>query len=366
MRTEHTGTIVIGGGQAGLSTAYHLTRLERDCLVLEGHERVGDIWRNRYDSLRLYSPAKYDGLPGWAFPVTRWTYPTKDQIADYLEAYADRFELPVRTDVSVDTLTRKGHRFVVHAGTERYEADNVVVASGTWQEPFTPDFADQLDPSVRQLHSHDYRNPAQLQDGAVLVVGCSHSGADIAFEVAAEHHTILSGPVHEIPFNIEGRVARMLLPFLWFAANHVLTERTPIGRKVQPDVRAHGGPLLRVKCADLAEAGVEHVPEKVAGVRDGQPYLTDGRVMDVRNVVWCTGFGKDMGWIQVPFDSEAGWPVQERGVVPSQPGLYFVGLPFLYAFTSMLVGGVGRDAERVAVHIGGREKAPGRRTRVAA
>ncbi len=355
---EQFDTIIIGGGQAGLSTAYHLTRRRRHCVVLDSRDHVGDIWRQRFDSLRLYSPAKYDGLPGWAFPVGRWTYPTKDQVADYLEAYAARFELPVRTGVHVDTVTQDGDRFVVHAGEQTFRAVNVVVASGTWQAPRTPDFAALLDPSIHQLHSHDYRNPSQLQPGDVLVVGASHSGADIALEVCGQHRTVLSGPIRgELPMDIEGRVARMVLPFLWFAANHVLTQATPVGRKMRPEVLAHGGPLLRVKRTHLAAAGVEHVGEKVVGVRDGLPVLTDGRVLDVRNVVWCTGFGKELTWIQVPFDAQDGWPVQERGVVPSRPGLYFVGLPFLYAFASMLVGGVGRDAERVAEHIASRTRA---------
>ncbi len=357
MTTEQFDTIIIGGGQAGLSTAYHLTRRGASCVILDAHDRIGDIWRQRFDSLRLYSPAKYDGLPGWAFPVPRWTYPTKDQVADYLEAYAARFELPVRTGVHVDTVTQEGDRFVVRADDRTFEADNVVVASGTWQDPRTPELAARLDPSIGQLHSHDYRNPSQLQPGDVLVVGASHSGADIALEVSGGHRTTLAGPVRgELPMDIEGRVARMVLPFLWFAANHVLTKKTPVGRKMHPEVLAHGGPLLRVKQAHLAAAGVEHVPEKVTDVQDGLPVLADGRVLDVRNVVWCTGFGKDLSWIQVPFDVQDGWPVQERGIVPSRPGLYFVGLPFLYAFASMLVGGVGRDAERVAEHIGSRSR----------
>ncbi|CAN5166457.1 NAD(P)/FAD-dependent oxidoreductase [soil metagenome] len=352
MTIEQCDTIIIGGGQAGLSTAYHLTRRGASCVILEDHERVGDIWRRRFDSLRLYSPAKYDGLPGWAFPVPPWTYPSKDQVADYLEAYASRFELPVRTGVRVDTVTQDGDHFVVRVGDQTFEAGNVVVASGTWQDPRTPELAAQLDPSIRQLHSHHYRNPSQLQPGDVLVVGASHSGADIALEVSGGHRTTLAGPVRgELPMDIEGRVARMVLPFLWFAANHVLTRATPVGRKMHPEVLAHGGPLLRVKQAQLAAAGVEHVSEKVTDVQDGLPVLADGRVLDVRNVVWCTGFGKDLSWIQVPFDVQDGWPVQERGVVPSLPGLYFIGLPFLYAFASMLVGGVGRDAERVAEDI---------------
>jgi putative flavoprotein involved in K+ transport len=356
--SEHFETVIIGGGQAGLAVGYHLAQRDRSFVILEANDRIGDNWRNRFDSLRLYSPARYDGLPGWPVPLDGWTYPGKDEIADYLEAYARRFELPVVTGVGVDRLRRDGDRYLVRAGAHRFEADNVVVASGTFQEPKVPQFAAELDPAITQMHSNDYRNPGQLQDGPVLVVGCSHSGADIALEVAASHPTVLSGKVHgEVPFDIEGRVARKVLPVLWFMANRVLTLKTPIGRKVCPEIRAGGGPLLRVKRAHLLAAGVERTDARVAGVRDGKPALDDGRVLDVANVIWCTGFGKDVSWIELPVTGADGWPEQTRGVVESSPGLYFVGLPFLYAFASMLIGGVGRDARRVAEHIAARAPA---------
>jgi putative flavoprotein involved in K+ transport len=351
--TERFETVIIGAGQAGLSTGYHLAKRGRPFVILESSPRVGDIWRNRFDSLRLYSPARYDGLPGMRFPGDPWAYPTKDEMGDYLEAYAQRFDLPVRTGVAVDELARNGDGYVVRAGERRLEADHVVVASGTWQSPVTPAFAGELDPSIRQLHSNDYRNPSQLKPGPVLVVGASHSGSDIAYDVArVAHPTILSGRIHgEFPGRIDSYAARAVVPVLFFLASHVLTRRTPIGRKLAPEVRGGGGPLLRVKRADLAQVGVEHTPERVAGAAGGKPVLEDGRVLDVANVVWCTGFHKDMSWIRIPVAGEDGWPEQKLGVVESSPGLYFVGLPFLQAFASMLVGGVGRDAKRVAKHI---------------
>jgi putative flavoprotein involved in K+ transport len=353
--SERFETVIIGAGQAGLAVGYHLARRDRSFVILEANDRVGDNWRKRFDSLRLYSPARYDGLPGWAVPLDPWAYPTKDEIADYLEAYAQRFELPVITGAGVDSLRRDGDGYVVRAGAHRFAADNVVVASGTFQEPKLPEFAGELDPAITQMHSDVYRNPTQLQDGPVLVVGCSHSGADIALEVAAEHPTVLSGRVHgEFPLYSEGRGARVVLPVLWFLANRVLTMKTPLGPRIRPHIRAGGGPLLRVKRSHLAAAGVERTDARVAGVRDGRPLLDDGRVLDVANVIWCTGFGKDVSWIELPVTGEDGWPEQERGVVESSPGLYFVGLPFLYAFASMLIGGVGRDAERVAEHIAAR------------
>ena len=349
---EHFETVIIGGGQAGLAAGYHLTRQGRPCLILDANERVGDSWRKRWPSLRLYSPARYDGLPGMRFPAPRHSFPTGNDMANYLEAYARRFKLPVRSGVTVDSLSRNGDRYVVTAGDRRFEAENVVVATGVMQSPVIPAFAAELDPEIRQLHSSDYRSPAQLREGAVLVVGASHSGADIAFEVAGSHHTLLAGrDTGQVPFKIESRRARIIWPVLRFVATRVLTGSTPLGRKVGPELRSHGGPLLRVKSADLQAAGVERVVARVVGVEDGLPVLEDGRVVEVSNVVWCTGFGNDFDWIRLPVVAADGYPEQRRGVVLSAPGLYFVGLVFLHSFSSMLILGAGRDAAYVAKHI---------------
>ena len=349
--TVYAETVVIGGGQAGLATAYQLRKQGRDCVVLEANDRVGDVWRNRFDSLRLFSPAKYDSLPGLSIGLKAWDFPTGHQMADYLERYATEFDLPVRTGVSVDTVTREDDRYVVASGHQRFETDNVVIAAGTWQSPIVPAFADRLDPRIRQMHSAEYRNPSQLQPGPVLVVGASHSGPDIALEVAREHTTYLSGRFHgEIPFRIESKRAHVALPIMWFVANHVLTMKTPLGRKACASIRSGGGPLIRVKAADLEVAGVHHTDARTVGVADGKPTLDDGTVLDVANVIWCTGFGRDHSWIRVPMGDGA-WPEQTRGVVSASPGLYFVGLPFLHGFYSMLTGGVARDAHYVAKHI---------------
>jgi putative flavoprotein involved in K+ transport len=350
---EYFETVIIGGGQAGLAAGYHLTSRGRPCLILDANECVGDSWRKRWPSLRLYSPARYDGLPGMRFPAPRHSFPTGNDMANYLEAYARRFELPVRNGVIVDGLFKDGDRYVVTAGARRFEAENVVVATGVMQSPVIPPFAAELDPDIRQLHSSDYRSPAQLQEGPVLVVGASHSGADIAFEVAgASHQTLLSGrDTGQIPFRIESRSARLIWPVLRFVATRVLTSSTPLGRKVGPELRSHGGPLLRVKCADLQAAGVERVVDKVVGVEHGLPMLEDGRVVEVSNVVWCTGFENDFDWIRLPVVGDDEYPNQRRGVVLSAPGLYFVGLVFLHSFSSMLILGAGRDAGYVAKHI---------------
>lgn len=351
---ERFETVIIGGGQAGLATGYHLKKRDRSFVILDAGERVGDSWRKRWPSLRLYSPARLNGLPGLRFPAPAQSFPTAGDMADYLEAYAERFDLSVRTATSADAVEKDGAGYVVRAGDRTFEAENVVVATGVFQHdrPVIPSFAPQLDPGIRQLHSADYRSPAQLQPGPVLVVGAAHSGGDIALEVAlAGYGTILSGPdTGQIPYKVI--FSRVLGPLVKFVATRVLTVSTPMGRKAKTKIRSHGGPLLRVRRADLEAAGVERVFERTVGVENGKPVLADGRVVEARNVIWCTGFRNDYTWIRFPVPLEDGWyPVQVGGAVPSAPGLYFVGLPFLHSFSSMLVAGAGRDAERVVKHL---------------
>ncbi len=350
---ERYETVVIGGGQAGLAVGYHLKRQGRSFVILDRNDSVGDSWRARWDSLKLYSPASRDGLPGMDFPGRRTSYPTANEMADYLEAYAERFDLPVLTGTGVDTLTKEDGRYVASAGGRRFEAGSVVVATGVFQRPHVPDFSSELDPSITQLHSNAYRNLSQLQDGPVLVVGASHSGSDIAFEAASKHEVILSGTdTGQIPAPIESRRGRVVFRGLFFVGTHILTVDTPPGRKMRPHIRHGGGPLLRYRRKDLRAAGVERVLARTVGVENGLPVLDGGRVLDVRNVVWCTGFRPDYSWIRFPFEIGAdGFPVQYRGAVSSSPGLYMVGLPFLHSFASMLIGGAGRDAERVVQHI---------------
>ncbi len=343
-------TVIIGAGQAGLATGHHLKRRGRPFVILDTAARVGDQWRQQWDTLRLYTPAQYDGLPGLPFPAKRWTFPGKDQVADYLEQYAAEQDLPIRLNTRVHGIRPEpGGGYVVTTAAETFICDNVVVATGTFgRTPDVPDFAKDLDPSILQLHSSEYRRPAQLRDGPVLVVGASHSGTDIAFEVAESHPTILAGrDCGQIPVRIEGRAAHMVFPMLIFAWRHVLTRRTPMGRKVMPHVRFKGGPMLRVKRSDLAGRGVERLEDRVTGVRDGRPVVGDQPV-DVANVVWATGFRQVFDWLGTPVLGDDGWPMEKRGVVDAAPGLFFCGLSFQYSYSSMLLPGVGRDAEHVA------------------
>jgi len=356
---EHIETLVLGGGQAGLAVGYHLAQRDIPFVILDANDRVGDSWRKRWDSLRLFTPARYNALPGMPFPGPRHSFSTKDEIADYLEAYAARFELPVRTGFRVAQLSRNGTHFVVEARDRHFEAENVVVAMASHQVPRVPRFAHELDPGIVQLHSGEYRNPSQLREGPVLVVGVGNSGAEIAVEVVKEHPTWLAGKeTGYVPFRIERAPARfVLLPLMFRVIGHrVLTVRTPIGRKVRPKLLSHGAPLVRVKPEDIAAVGVERVP-RVVGVRDGLPLLEDDRVLEAANVVWCTGFRPDFSWIDLPVfggGEDPIEPIHRRGIVENEPGLYFVGLFFLYAMSSGFLPGVGRDAEYIVKDIASR------------
>jgi putative flavoprotein involved in K+ transport len=344
-------TVVIGAGQAGLSAGYHLKRRGLAFVILDADARIGDHWREHWDSLRLYSPAAADGLPGLRFPAPRFHYPSGREMGDYLETYARAFELPVQSGMRVESVEPgPDGGYVVKAGTRRYAARQVIVATGAFNRPRVPEFAARLDPSIVQLHSSEYQNPSQLQPGPVLVVGLSHSGADIAYETAPTHRTLLAGHAHgELPFRvIDTRRAWIVGPIATLLATRVLTIRTPIGRKMRPLVRSGGGPLLRIRSADLARVGVERHDQRVVGVQAGKPELGDGTVLDVTNVVWSTGFRPDYRWISVPdLVGEDGWPRERRGVSLAAPGLFFLGIPFQYAFSSMLVLGAGRDAAYV-------------------
>lgn len=350
---EYVDTVVVGGGQAGLAAGYFLKRRDIPFVIVDAHPRIGDAWRKRWDSLRLFTPGRYNGLPGMPFPGPASACPSKDEVADYLEAYASAFHLPVRTGVEVERLFRDGDRFQLNCGTSTLSAEHVIVASGSYHRPRIPQFASNLDEHIIQLHSKQYRNPRQLQDGPVLVVGAGNSGAEIALDVVRTHETWLAGrdTGHE-PTRAGSFPDRLLVPFLWFAATRVIRVDRSIGRKVRDHFTnpPRGIPLGRVRPKDFAAAGIERVP-RVEGVRNGYPLLENGEVLRVANVVWCTGFTPGFDWMDLPIATLNGIPHHDRGIVESCPGLYLLGLPFLYSLSSALVGGVGRDAEHIVEHL---------------
>jgi putative flavoprotein involved in K+ transport len=345
MSTEEIfNTIVIGGGQAGLAAGYYLAQQGQNFVILDGEQKLGQVWRRRWDSLRMFTPVKFNALPGLPFPGDDFYFPTKDEAADYLERYADKLQLPVRPNTKIEKLEREGESYRLSAGEHSFKAEAVIVATGSYQAPYIPAFAAELDPAICQLHTYDYRSPGQIPAGRVLVVGAGNSGADIGLELRkAGREVWLSGrDVGHIPANQLGKYFGGR-PFWWFI-NHVMTIKTPLGRKMRQRTLHHGDPLIRYNRKDILQVGIQPAP-RLAGVQAGKARLQDGRILDIQAVVWATGFRPDYQWIGLPVFDQYGFPRHQRGVVPEAQGLYFLGLPFQSGPTSSQMGGVGRDAE---------------------
>jgi putative flavoprotein involved in K+ transport len=348
---ETHSTIVIGGGQAGLAAGYFLAREGQDFIIMDKEVRTGDAWRKRWDSLRLFTPSQFDNLPGMAFPKPRNYLPSKDEAADYLEEYALHFKLPVRHGIAIDGLERNGDGYILSSGSDKFFARNVIIATGSYQAPYTPSFASQIDHAMFQMHSATYRNPQQVDARSVLVVGSGNSGTEIAIELAnAGRQVWLSGrdpgrlPVHTpIGKLLGGRP-------LWWAVTHLVTLDTPIGRKIKEKTMHRGGPLGQVRRDDAVNAGVNLIA-RVAGVEGGTVRLEDGSAIPAEGVLWATGFRPDYSWIKLPIFDVKGYPVHMRGIVQSNPGLYFLGLFFQSGLSSSFLGGVGRDAAYIAGQI---------------
>ena len=284
------------------------------------------------------------------FPKPDFYFPTKDEAANFLEAYARRFSLPVRYGVKAAALSRNGGDYQVSTGEVSFHAHNVIVATGAFRIPFTPTHASDIDPGILQMHSVDYRNPAHVPVQNVLVVGAGNSGAEIALELAKAGRKVwLAGrDVGRIPADKLGKLFGGR-PYWWFLS-HVLTIDTPIGRRMKATVLSHGNPLIRSRREEVAGAGVEFTP-RLKGATGGKPQLVDGRTLPVEGIIWATGFRPDYHWIDLPVFDEMGHPRHDRGVVREAPGLYFVGLHFQTGLTSALLGGVGADAQYIVSQI---------------
>jgi putative flavoprotein involved in K+ transport len=283
------------------------------------------------------------------FPSDPNYFPTKDEMGDYLENYANHFQLPVRNNIKVDTLSREGNRYCISSGDQHFEAEHVVTAMSNYQIPKIPKFAKNINPDIVQIHSFDYRDPSQLQEGSVLVVGAGNSGSELALEATKNNHEVwLSGrDTGHIPFNIEGTLAKLIMVriVIRLIFHRILTTGTPIGRKVRPKVTSQGGPLIRNKPKDFVTHGIERIP-KIVEVKDGLPVDENQQVIDAKNIIWCTGFYPAYSWIDLPIFKDRE-PMQDRGVVKNEPGLYFVGMHFLYSLSSAMIHGAERDAEHI-------------------
>jgi putative flavoprotein involved in K+ transport len=348
-RTERFETIVIGGGQAGLAVGQQLAERDEDFAILDAEDRIGDVWRRRWSSLRLFTPAAYSGLPGMPFPAAPRHLPDKDEVADYLERYAERFDLPVRSSTRVERLSRDGDRFVITTRGVTFEADNVIVATGPFQRPKIPVFARELSPSIHQLHSSEYRDPLALpNDGSALVVGAGNSGAQIALELARVRPVMLAGRnTGHLPRHVMGRD---LFDWIWPMMRYA-TSDTSLGQRLRSKI-SRGDSLIGIPESTIDAAGVRRVG-RVTGARDGLP-VVGRQTIDARVVVWCTGFAPAYDWIDLPAFDADGAPRHRRGVATDASGLYFLGLRFQHRMTSSLIGGVGADAVFIAEQISDR------------
>ncbi|WP_164520370.1 flavin-containing monooxygenase [Specibacter cremeus] len=359
MSTTAVNTVVIGAGAAGLHTARLLAERAVSFEVIDAHPRVGDPWRERYRSLRLFTARRFCELPGMRLPIGAFEFPTAGQFADYLEAYTQAHAFPLRMGVRVDRLSRTddAFRLVLSTGDEVL-AERVVVAAGAHHRPIRPRFASELDATIRQRHSLDYIGPEDLAPGPVLVVGAANSGTDIALEAAESGHaTTLAGRnPGEVPFRVDTPLGNLLSGVF---LRHLLrvTLDTKRGQRFLKEHRGHGVNRVRNHGRDLADAGVRQVG-RVVGVSDGRPALEDGEIVDATTVVWCTGSLPDLGWIDIPaaFGGN-GLPAHVRGLAVGVPGLAFVGLPFQYSPLSAALIGMGRDAAFVVAQLLSKEVA---------
>jgi putative flavoprotein involved in K+ transport len=336
--------VVVGGSQAGLAMAWHLARQGLRFVVLEASPEIGHVWRSRWDSLTLFTPAQYDALPGMPFPAPADTYPTKDPVADYLQAYAKASNLPVRLNARVTHLRHVEDEFEVHTADEAFRAKQVVVATGPFQVPFVPPPASKLDASVTQVHSAGYRNPQALPDGSVLVVGGGNSGMQIAEELAATRQVDLSIAVEYLmlPQRLLGRDL-----FWWLTRLGLMrvAATSRLGRRVQ----ARGEFVIGTNRGELKRAGVRFRPRLVAA--DGRTVrFADRSTLEVSTVVWATGYRSDYSWIHIPGVVTDGRVVHRRGVT-TVPGLYFLGLSWQHTRGSALLGFVNDDAAYLADRI---------------
>lgn len=350
MSTTVLDTAVIGAGAAGLTVGKLLADRRVRFELFDDHARIGDTWRERYRSLRLFTPRPLTSLPGLRIDVGRFEYPTAARMADYLERYASHFHLPVRTSSRVERLTRRtdGRFHLALRGGDEVLAEHVIVTAGAHRIPVTPSFAADLDPSIRQLHSLEYLGPEQFADGPVLVVGAANSGTDIALEAArAGHRVTLAGrhPGH-VPVDIDRPIGN-LMSGIFVRRLLKLTIDTERGRAAKADGRGHGVMLVRNTPAALDRAGVGRVG-RVTGVAAGHPHADDRTPIEATTIVWCTGSRPDLDWIGIDgvFGPD-GYPAEFRGVATGCPGLAFVGLPFQYSVLSPTLMGMGRDAEYV-------------------
>jgi putative flavoprotein involved in K+ transport len=350
-KTKKHEVIVIGGGQAGLAIGYHLAKQSRDFVILEAASEPGAAWRERWDSLRLFTPARYDALPGMEFPGDRNHYPTRNEVADYLTEYSRRFELPVELDSRVRAVRREGGDYIVELSDRAYQAQHVVIATGPFQTPTLPSIAEGVGDGVVQMHSAAYRSPESLPEGRILVVGGGNTGFQIAQELSATRETHLSIGSRQTPLpqRIFGRDL-----FLYLDRTGLIrkTVDSRVGRRMSGRDTLIGSTPRGLR----RKFGVT-LHRRAVGAHGSTIRFEGGTTIEVHGIVWATGFSVDHSWIDVPVFDEAGRLRHRRGVTEAH-GLYFLGLSWQYTRGSALLGWVKDDAEYIAEQIGAAHTAP--------
>jgi putative flavoprotein involved in K+ transport len=342
--TERREVVVVGGGQAGLAIGYFLARHGRDFTILEAAEEPAAAWRERWDSLKLFTPARYDALPGLAFPGDSGNYPSRGEVAAYLTNYVRHFALPIELGSRVRSICKRNGSYLVELDDRTYEADQVVVATGPFQVPRVPPIAERLDPDVVQLHSSAYRTPQAIGRGPVLVVGGGNTGFQIAEELAGSYevHVSIGSRQTPLPQRILGR------DLFWYLEAAGLIRKTTasrIGRRMEGrDTLIGSSPRALRRCHGLRLYG------RAVAAAGSTVSFSDGTTLEARTVIWATGFGVDHSWIDVPVFDDSGGVVHERGVTEC-PGLYFLGLSWQHTRGSALLGWVKNDAEYLAQRI---------------
>jgi putative flavoprotein involved in K+ transport len=343
--TQQREVVVIGGGQAGLAVGYLLAQQGRRFTILEAAGEPAAAWRTRWDSLKLFTPVRYDSLPGLGFPGEPDSYPGRDDIVAYLKDYAQRFELPVEFNSRVQSVRLRDGGFLVELADRTYEANQVVVATGPFQVPFTPAIAADLSSEVAQLHSSDYRSPGDLPPGAALIVGGGNTGFQIAAELAQsrEVHLAVGARQAPLPQRILGRDL-----FRYLEATRLMnkTVTSRIGQRMKDKET-----LIGSSPRSARKQGIRMMP-RATGARDSTVTFADGSEVTVDAVVWATGFRLDHSFVQLPVFYDRGQVKHQRGVT-ELPGLYFLGLPWQHTRGSALLGWVKDDAEFIAQRIGG-------------
>jgi putative flavoprotein involved in K+ transport len=347
---ERRDVIVVGGGQAGLAIGYLLAQQGRRLTILEAADTPAAAWRSRWDSLRLFTPVRYDSLPGRAFPGHPDTYPGRDDVVAYLTDYAQDFELPVELNSAVQAVLQGDDGYLVKLDDRAYEADQVVIATGPFQIPLVPDLADGLDPNVAQLHSTEYRRPQEVPAGPVLVVGGGNTGFQIAEDLSHSHEVHLSIGSRQTPLP-QRILGRDLFRYLQATGLMGKTTASRIGQRLQ-----HRDTLIGSSPRAARRRHGIHLHGRTVDASDSEVRFSDAANLTPSAVIWATGFTLDHSIVKAPVFEEDGRLVHQRGVTGS-PGLYFLGLPWQHTRGSALLGWVKDDAEHLARHIAASRRA---------